>query len=171
MKQISRAKQQGAALIISLVILVVMTMIGTASVSVSSMEERMVGNTQDKYFSFQQAEMALRQAEDVVRDLGTDQAFEGVDGFYEPCSSTPCWDSGSVTWQAVTDDTTTAFAEDQHQRYIVESMGRTPIDDECPLVIPPDQTCYAWFYRATGQGDGNTTNTTTIVQSHLKFIK
>ncbi len=56
-------KQSGSALVISLLILLVMTMIGISSLSSSSMEEKMAANDRNHKLVFQNAESALRIAE------------------------------------------------------------------------------------------------------------
>lgn len=59
-------QQRGAALIISLIILLLMTILGVTSMSSSIMEERMSGNNVDRQLAFQAAEAALRNAEAYV---------------------------------------------------------------------------------------------------------
>ena len=61
-------QQSGTALIMTLLMLLVMTLIGVNSLSTSSMEERMAGNAQDRQKAFQAAEAALAFAEDFVRN-------------------------------------------------------------------------------------------------------
>ncbi len=56
-------KQTGSALIISLVILIVMTVIGLTAMSSSTLQERMAGNSRDMTLSFQSTEAALRGGE------------------------------------------------------------------------------------------------------------
>jgi len=57
-------KQNGAVLIISLVLLLVMTLLGLTSMQSTSLEERMAGNERHANVAFQAAEAALRGAED-----------------------------------------------------------------------------------------------------------
>jgi type IV pilus assembly protein PilX len=58
--------QQGAALITSLIILLVLTMLGVSAMNSSSLQELMAGNMRDQNLSFQAAEAALRDAERVI---------------------------------------------------------------------------------------------------------
>lgn len=55
--------QSGAVLIISLIMLLLLTLIGTTSMQSSSLEEKMVGNMRSRDLAFQAAEAALRGAE------------------------------------------------------------------------------------------------------------
>ena len=59
-------RQQGIALVVGLVILVILALLGTAAYSVATQEERMAGNARDHARAFQAAEYALRQCESVV---------------------------------------------------------------------------------------------------------
>ena len=51
----SRKKQLGVALFISLVLLLVLTIIGVSAVQTTSLEERMARNTHDNVLAFQSA--------------------------------------------------------------------------------------------------------------------
>ncbi|MEX0733433.1 MAG: PilX N-terminal domain-containing pilus assembly protein [Steroidobacteraceae bacterium] len=59
--------QQGAILVISLILLLVMTVLGLAAMQVTRMEERMAGNLRDVNIAFQGAEAGLRDAENRLR--------------------------------------------------------------------------------------------------------
>ncbi len=67
----SRTKQQGAALVVSLVILTVMTLIGVTAMSQSGLETLMAGNFQTQTSSMSQAENQLTQAEQSLADSAT----------------------------------------------------------------------------------------------------
>ncbi len=57
------SKQRGAALIVSLIILLVMTLIGVTSMQTTIMQEKMAGNSRDLSMAFQAAEGAARTGE------------------------------------------------------------------------------------------------------------
>lgn len=59
--------QRGLALILSLLLLVVLSIIGVSVMQSTLMEERMAGNTKDRAIAFQAAEAALRDAEACIR--------------------------------------------------------------------------------------------------------
>jgi len=61
-------RQRGASLIVVLVLLLVMTLLGLAVLRGTLLEERMSANMFDRSLAFQQAESALREAEDKVRN-------------------------------------------------------------------------------------------------------
>ncbi len=64
--QIDIARQRGSALIFSLVILLVMTLIGISSMSSATLEETMAANDRAQKLAFQNAERVLRQAEQML---------------------------------------------------------------------------------------------------------
>lgn len=61
-------KQKGATLIIALIMLLLLTIIGMASISDTNLQEKMAGNLRDKNIAFQAAESALRKGEDSFKD-------------------------------------------------------------------------------------------------------
>ncbi len=65
-KQANSSRQDGVALIIALIILVLMTLVGLTAMRTVTLEERMAANTYDRSLSFQAAESALKEAEDFV---------------------------------------------------------------------------------------------------------
>lgn len=56
-------RQQGSALIIALVFLLLLTMIGITAIQNATQQERMAGNARDRAMAFQAAEAALRCGE------------------------------------------------------------------------------------------------------------
>lgn len=81
-------QQRGSALIISLLILLVMTIIGISAMSSSTMEEKMAANDRNQKAIFQNAESSLMAAEDGV--LATDydalkkKMVDNEPGYYTP---------------------------------------------------------------------------------------
>ena len=77
------SKQRGAALIVSLIILLVMTLIGVTSMQTTIMQEKMAGNSRDLSMAFQAAEGAARTGETFLA---------GLTAVPDPtiCPSAPC---------------------------------------------------------------------------------
>lgn len=63
---ISAARQRGAILIVTLIMLLLMTLIALGSMIGTTLQERMAGNFRDQSQAFQASEMAQRQAEAYV---------------------------------------------------------------------------------------------------------
>lgn len=64
--QYQNNKQKGMALFVSLTFLLLLTIVGMASMKNASIQEKMAGNTRLKNISFQLAEAALREAEQYI---------------------------------------------------------------------------------------------------------
>jgi type IV pilus assembly protein PilX len=56
------ARQSGAVLIVSMIILVVLTLLGVTAMNTTSLQERIASNTQEQVHAFQAAETGLNQA-------------------------------------------------------------------------------------------------------------
>lgn len=78
-----RKSQSGAALIVALLFLLLMTMLGTSSMRTSTMQERMAGNMRDWNLGFQGAEASLRAAEEFLIDSLVLPEFDDTDGYYQ----------------------------------------------------------------------------------------
>lgn len=62
----NRNSQQGAILIVALIMLLLVTIIGLASIRGTSLQERMAGNLRDQELALQAAEAALRRGEAAI---------------------------------------------------------------------------------------------------------
>jgi type IV pilus assembly protein PilX len=58
-----RSRQSGAALYVSMIMLLLLTLIGVAAMQVATLQQRMATNFNDFALAFQRAEGALRQSE------------------------------------------------------------------------------------------------------------
>lgn len=81
------AQQQGIALLAVLILLLIMTLLGLASLRGTLLGERMSSNLFDRNLAFQAAEGALRQGENVVKGLTAAQV---------PPTATDCSNPGGV---------------------------------------------------------------------------
>lgn len=90
-------KESGAALMVSLIMLLILTIIGVTGMKNTALEERMAGNMRDKGLAFESAEAALRDAEAFMETVFTLGAFnaDGSDGYYDN-STRDLWQS--VDW-------------------------------------------------------------------------
>jgi type IV pilus assembly protein PilX len=84
----SSSRQRGAALVVSLLLLLVMTLLGLGASQSTFLQERMAGNQRDEEIALQAAEAALRGAEKRLspdRDPLKPCTAPGVDcDYYEP---------------------------------------------------------------------------------------
>jgi type IV pilus assembly protein PilX len=88
----TRRHQSGAALIIALLFLLMMSLLSTSTMRSATMQERMAGNTRDYNLGFQGAEAALRDAETYLRTTAVLPDFDDVGGHYIVNSANrPTW--------------------------------------------------------------------------------
>ena len=81
---IPQHKQTGSALIVALSMLLVLTILGVASMQSSSLQEKMAGNSRDSQVAFQAAEAALRAGELYVFNMVGLDDFNatGTNGYF-----------------------------------------------------------------------------------------
>jgi type IV pilus assembly protein PilX len=84
------SRERGAALVIALLMLLVMTVLGIAAMQVTRLEERMAGNSRDINLAFQGAEAGLRDSEERLRTLTSRPSYCGT----PPC---PVWSRDIIT--------------------------------------------------------------------------
>lgn len=109
--------QQGIALPVSLMLLVVITLVGISVVSNTTMQERMTSNMYDRQIAFQSAEAALRVAES--------RLTAGTATVWRDCSLVTCTsDYTGATWQDVTNgEYDAAGLSAGAAQYVIEDMG------------------------------------------------
>ncbi len=123
--------QRGSVLVVSLIIMLVLTMLGLSSMSTSTMEERMAGNSRDRNQAFQAAEIGLRAAEQAVDAIASVAAFGQTPGLYAE-GVHPDLDDEQGTWSdagSIQLPDGTVQGVTSQPRYIVEHMGTQGQDD------------------------------------------
>ncbi|MFQ5660924.1 MAG: PilX N-terminal domain-containing pilus assembly protein [Gammaproteobacteria bacterium] len=167
------SKQNGAALFVCLMLLLVMTLIGVSAITSSTLEEKMAGNIRNKHLSFQAAEAALRAGEAVAAGLPSDTNFNGTNGLYPRTNvddpDFPIWNS-AANWASY--DLNAVINPDvvQNPQYIIENFGTAPRDNSCALEVPPKPGCMLPVYRVTARGWGLNLNTSSMIQSTYKQL-
>ena len=101
----SRAAQRGAALFLSLLLLMLLTVTGISAVQVSGLESRMARNAHERLLALQAAEAGLASGEGLLERLGRDAATvagaaDGIlparaYGGLEPEVQAPVWADGA----------------------------------------------------------------------------
>jgi len=90
-------RQTGAALVFSLIILLVMTLIGVSSMQGTSLEEKMTGNMRDRMSAFESAESALRDGEQLIATVVSQAVFNGNNGLFGLADAEPDF-TLNATW-------------------------------------------------------------------------
>jgi type IV pilus assembly protein PilX len=167
----SLAAQRGVALIISLVLLLVMTIVGLAGIKMISGQEKMVGYAYDRSIAFQAAEATLRVVEDSIELAGTPTPSVGASCSYmgtpttvmmcgapSATATTPRWLDSSFTSWSVASTTVTSVVDPQ---YFVEYLG-----DTFPCGFDPSVTGAACKrYRVTVRADVGAGRANVMLQS------
>lgn len=120
----ARGRQQGAALVTVIVLLLVMTLLGLVSVRATVLEEHMSAGMLDRSLAFQAAEAALREGERRAPSLAfpASGCTSGVCGFPDP-SAAPVWESETI-WDSAPTATSGHEGSASAPKYIVEVIAR-----------------------------------------------
>jgi type IV pilus assembly protein PilX len=154
-------RQQGVALVVALVLLLVVTVIGLASMRGTSLQERMSANMYDRSLSFQRSEAALRAAEEAISATWQIATLGGQDctgGAACTNAGTTAFTAGGANWTNVASlhDVNDALTPGTPQ-YHIQFMGTGSIESPLGLdenadfgnygnTYPPDNVAY---YRVT----------------------
>lgn len=119
-----RSTQQGVALIVSLILLIVVTLIGLAAVQGTSTQMRMTSNFYDRSLSFQAAEAGLAAGAAALTAGTTNIRNCGQGG--TACKANPFEDagaSGNIVTVASGSTYASSGAVAGQPQYVIESMG------------------------------------------------
>lgn len=150
---ITKQRQSGVVLIISLIMLLLLTILGVTGMQVNSLEEKMSGNAYDQSRAFQAAESTLIVAEKFVLDNPLDAlVYDGADGLLNIAHDEPA-NFFSYDWtKAAETALKDSFNLAENPRYIVKKVS-----------INGDQT----FFRITARATGGSSRTQVILQEYF----
>lgn len=174
------ARQRGVALLVVLILLLVMTLLGLASLRGSLMEERMSAGLYDRGLGFQASEAALREAEALLAAGGlvfpangclaglcarrVDLTGADTARWLDP--ATP-WRNSTVNLGVDSDGDGTAIATTP--QFIVEAMGEAPNWPGCDREMPIHPSCMSPRFRITARS--NAANRAQVVlQSNVSTL-
>jgi type IV pilus assembly protein PilX len=168
-------QQRGVVMIIGLIMLLLLTVIGLASIRGTSLQESMTGNMRDHNLAFQSAESALRVGEEVL-NAPTIPSFTGTTvGYYPDLMLSGATFTRPITWtktewaaRSVQLPASTLSNIVEAPRYAIEKLAVTVtaatqgggIDSESR-----DKSPDAIYFRVTSRGLGGTADSEVIVQS------
>lgn len=131
--KVGHSCQQGMALVVSLILLVVVTFVGLAGMRGTILQEQMAGGAYDREVGFQAAEAALMVgAQDFVNnrqvwDSKIDANSAALDCSDQTCPSNPSGRIQNTLWQSVstgtTESTFTAIDVSNPPQYVVQRLG------------------------------------------------
>jgi len=170
----SPRRQQGVALFISLVLLLMLTIIGVSGVQSTSLEVRMARNDHDGLLAFQAAESALRDAEDQLEtitstvdfvDAGTNGLWTGSDiGDPQRWEDLTVFDSDTTSVEAPTTVDGVASAP----RYIIEYVASVVREENAYQINDPygqSASDRIEIFRVTALGTGGSDQSRVLLQS------
>lgn len=173
MKKISQQflpsrKNQGAILIVALILLTILSIVGISANRDVILQERMAGNELDSNVALQAAEAALREGEsrfEACAPAETDY-YGSTDGLYDISSNpAPDWETAADYGQG-----NTAWIEEslsnvsQDPRYTIERLEPVPLTGDQALKL--GQTVQnAVLFKVVAQGFGTSTKTDAVIQS------
>lgn len=165
--------QSGAVLVVSLLFLLILTMIGVASMQTTTMEEKMAGNMRDRGVALQAAESGIRDAEAFIEGVASTAAFNntvsGLYGQYE----TPPDPFAAATWTSATSSRPGTALEgiNAAPRFFVRYTGTVAVDSSSLKVkgygvgSPGDVATFEITSRGTGIAGGTAAATEAMVRS------
>ena len=181
MNNIRIQQQRGAALITSLALLLVMTLIGLSAMNTTTMEEKMTGSVRNKQESFQNTEAVLREGEDRSLILAQNDVQPGSNNwffdFIDPTDPAyPIWDTSWTDANAwVTTDQQSGnpivdpnSAHSLLPGYMVEYITDYQQNPNCILNKTPDECNTHIIYRVTARSQGMNDKATTVIQSSYR---
>lgn len=167
--------QRGAILITSMLLLIVLTVLGVAMMRMTTMQERMAGNTRDLNLALQGAEAALREGEEKLspmlvptREAARPPAYPGCLTFICSASSLPVaiQDTTQFTWSSAREYGTAGTQEiaglNADPRYVIAELEFVP---DSALGGQNDTLSGRHFYQITARSTGASGQANTVLQT------
>lgn len=171
----SQLRQHGAALIIALVFLLLLTLLGVTAMGTTSLEEKMAGNLRDKDLAFQAAETGLIAGETWIDNQLKEPEPNNSLGIYEFDSNSAQWIWDTVNWKGTSNlvvypNTPTQTVSGglsgvkTQPKYIIEVLAHVP-EQGGSLRMNTTTGSGTTILRITARGTGGTNNAVAMVQS------
>ena len=155
------------ALIVSLIMLLLMTLLTVSSMRTTILEEKIAGNYKDRNTAFQASEAGLRAGENYLRTTMVLPVFDGSTiGLYQPTSTGAArWDI--IAWSSASEAMAYTGLSDvaSQPKYIIEELQ--PIADAGGS-LEVGTALENRFYRVTSQAVGGTETASVRLQSTYK---
>lgn len=161
-------KQTGVALVLSLILLTVLTLLGLTSMRNATLEEKMAYNMRDLGLAFEAAESGLREAENWLNQQNPDNITATAQTFVHQPGELPDLSNQTHSWWTDSGDTgsyddlpgSTALDEvNQAPLFVIEDLGL--VRDDLETGIPRGTN----YYRITARGTGATDTAQSITQN------
>ncbi|MDT8403753.1 pilus assembly protein [Sulfuriflexus sp.] len=165
-------QQQGAVLIISMIILLLLTILGVTSMQGTNLEERMAGNMRDRHVAFESAEATLAEAEAFLDTIAVTSAFRDntaglYDGTYLDLWKTVDWADATKYRSAA--NITTSHGVSTAPKYIIEYISEPSSTSESKTNLDNYGGTSAGggvaLFRITVRGTGGSDNSVVFLQT------
>lgn len=170
-------RHNGAALIVSLLLLTVLTLIGLTSVRTARMQTTMATNSKESSYAFEAAEAAMRDAEQFVANIVSVAAFDGNSGLLGEDDAEPDY-ANATSWSSTNSKaySGTFPSVATQPRYIIKYLGTVinQVAQDKAVVIgsyseqPPAQEIS--LFRITVRGTGRNDTSRVLIQSNYGRI-
>jgi type IV pilus assembly protein PilX len=157
-------RERGAALIVALILLMLMTVLGVTAMRTTMLQERMAGNARDSNLAFQSAEASLRGGEQLLE--GSIPPFTGANGLLQVqpgAGQAPFWNG--YDWAGNSRTVTTVTGVNANPQYVVEELPVSLSSANGSLVEGGGGVGEAGFYRITARAVGGSADAVAILQT------
>ncbi|HJR72151.1 MAG TPA: PilX N-terminal domain-containing pilus assembly protein [Luteimonas sp.] len=159
--------QRGVSLIVVLVLLLIVTLLGLASLRGTLMEERMSANLFDRSIGFQTAEAALREGEALAQNEPLSNYpssgcnSKGLCSQPDPAAKERWLDSSFTGWKKATATNVDTSAPE----FFIETMGMAPSWPRCDSEMPQNPNCMKPRFRVTARTTPQAERASVLLQS------
>jgi type IV pilus assembly protein PilX len=167
-------QQQGAVLIIGLIMLLLLTVIGMSSIRGTDLQERMAGNARDHNLAFQATEAAVRSAENYLSGASIVR-YQLVNGSYQGYQKDLTGSKPPMLWSAeewktgtVTLANKTLVGISEQPKYLIEQLEVTISPGNYGSAVDQqsvDSMAEREVYRITARGLGGTKDSEALIQT------
>lgn len=149
---IAPRRQQGIALIMAIIMLIIATLIGLAGIRNTSLQEKLSANLYDRAIAMQAAEFALGEAEKWLFERGVEEiaataTVVNCSAADATCPAVPAntFTTDSTNWQSVTlpsgtnDGFNSGLNADSDPQYFIQFLGfksSAALTDDCGSAVP-----------------------------------
>lgn len=159
----SKTDQKGSALLISLVMLLLISIISVGAMQSSILQERMSSNMQDRELAFQAAEAALRDAENLILTQDLEWLEQQPFVFTVNDASRPDWSNNAFDNDGNSQSIANAIAGvSQQPEFFIETIDLVASGTSTELGVEVPDISY---FKITSRGFGGTAQTVVVLTS------
>jgi len=162
-------RQKGVVLVVSLIMLLLLTIIGLTGTQVTSLEEKMTGNSRNQNLAFQSAESALRAGEAVLTQAVLPVfTASGANGLYLESATSPNENDNWAIFNVASYSANTLTDVAATPQYIIQQMDSGDTSASGSSSLDAGSYSASDMYRVTARAVGGTVSAVVVVQSIYK---